>query len=396
MSSPIFEALGINPDNLEIETSIVTLFECDTEKPTKICEGLIQNVYKLENQMSLGFCNHLIASSTHLIYAIGNELYLNSSLLQVVLKSAIIDLALDQDVLYLLNRDSIIFYSIPDMNEIYSLKLTEAYKKIKISSFGTTIFLIGTNTITRIEDKTQVTQDKYEEEITSFENILDCYDLICMVFESKIIKIINYSHKKIVSEYESDIIINQICSVNDSVVIIYCQDRSTLVAFNFKERINLYSIVFNSKIPKKIIFCEETEQIIILNKNSCKFMILSLDDKAFVTKYITFGLKNNAKDIKHVVMENDIKHQPLYEGNSMHKFFVFHETTIDVYLLEVISTKTIGFRYGKEPEPLLIYQEKNPIIKVNEDNLVIKKLEKFIENEENIKKDQENRNIKKE
>lgn len=217
---------------------------------------------------------------------------------------------------------------------------------------GTTVFLISTSKILRIEDCSKVVITEYSEDITAMDLIINCYDLISLVICSKKLQVLNYSSKKIVFEMESQYNIDQVISVNDSTLVVYSQERSLISTYNFRDKSLLYTLIFNSKVPKLISFCEETEQLIILNKNSCKMMILSLDDKANVSKYIIFGLNNQVKDFKHTVLENTIKNQPVYEGNSKHQIYVFHEDSVDLYSLEVISTKTMGFRYGPEPEPL--------------------------------------------
>lgn len=397
MSDPIFEAIGVNTKNFGLETSIVTSFISDSEKSSKFSEGLIQNVYKLENTMSLGNCDHLIASSVHLIYSIGNELYINSQAPSIHLKSPIISLLLHQNTLFLLHRDYIFYYNIPQKSEVYSLKLTENYKSIKINPLRSIVFLISDQKILRIENATKVLLTEYPEKITTFDLIIDSYDLIFLVFSNKKLQVLNYTTGKITCEHESLFGFDNVISVNDSVLILYSIDKCALVGFDFREKKELYTIVFNSRLPKKILFTPETEQLIVVNQNSCKLMILSLDENAFVAKFVIFGLKNPAKNIKCTVLENTIKNQPIYEGNSKHQIYVFHESSVDLYAIEVISTKTVGFRYGKEPEPLVILEnsEIEPVAAfINPNSLeVLEKVKEFKQWEKNIEK---GKNIEKE
>ena len=355
MSFPIFEALGIQSKNLSIETSVVSTLE--PSKQTKLDEGLIQKLYKIESEGFIENCSNLIATSLHIIFTKENSLFIDSAEV-LALKSEVLDLALNQETLYILYKNSIVLFNIASMSEVFAYELLDPYNKIKINSYGSFFFVIGNNKILKAEENKLLNLNIFEV-ITGFDLVVDCDELICAVFDSKKLQVINHNSHKVVCEYISELNIDQVCSVSDSILIIYCSSQFSIHAYNFKEKEIIYSILFNSKIEKQFLYCAETEQLVVFNKNSSKLLILSLDDEACVTKFALFGLKNPIKDLKHTVIENNLRNQPLYEGNSKHKFFIFHENIINIYSLEVISTKTAGFRYGKEPFSLVLNDDQD-------------------------------------
>jgi hypothetical protein len=353
MSNPIFEALGINPKNFSIESSSVQVFEIDPEKPSKLDEGSIQSLYKLVSEDFIPDSDHIACSSLYLVRAKGNQIFVNSSE-GLTVDSDITEARIHSQTLYILYKTTITLYSLPKMATTYSFDLTEeVYKSIKIDSLGKNFFLVGSKKILRFEERSKVLPIDFESDIACMDLIIDSNDEFCVLLDQKKIQVASYNNK-LVSEYESDVKVDKICSINGYNIILYSSELFMILVYGYKKKSVLYSIAFNSKLVKNIKYCEETEQIILYNENSYKLIILSLDDYGVVSKYAVFGLKYPVKNMVHVVIENNIRHQPLYEGNSKHRFYVFHEKNIEIYSLDVISTKTVGFVYGTEPFPLEI------------------------------------------
>ena len=255
-----------------------------------------------------------------------------------------------QSTLYILQDSLVSIYKLPQIKVFKTYPVPSLSTSIKVRNFGDLVYIQSPNSILRIDSLNYTHTQNFTEQISAIESIFGSDSQICVCFTTKELKIIDFCTSEISTTFKTPEKIDQVFSVSEKVIFLY--SLNTLFSFSCENEEITYSIIFNSRITKVIRYCEETEQFIILNKNYCKLFVLSLDEDARVSKFITFALKAPGFNFFHLVQANDMPDQALYEGNSLHKVWVVHEKEIAVYELEVVSTKTVGFRYGPGLEGL--------------------------------------------
>lgn len=371
MANSFLEAFGITSSNLGLETSVVMPFVYDQEKPTKFCESYIQRVYKLTPQDTLGQSDRLVCSSSHIVQYKDNSLYINNQY-QYPLNTSLIDLSLYTDTLYILLLDRLFTFNIETIQEQWNFRLTQQFTSMKIKNFGSTVYLFNPFTIMKVEDSSKTMVRNFQSKLISFDNIIDSYSLFCVVDENGLLEVLDFEEEEPICSHECQCLVTEVLSISDNTILYYSCERFLISGYNFKEKQLKYSVFFNSKCPKQIHFCEKTEQVLILNRNSTKFMVLSFDENSFISKYLVLGLKTPSKAFEHCILENTLRGQAIYEGDAKHKIFTLNNNNVEVYILEVLKTNTLHYRFGKEPDALYIYEDlsqgytENSIIEKNE------------------------------
>ncbi|OMJ82250.1 hypothetical protein SteCoe_17092 [Stentor coeruleus] len=356
MANSYLEAFGITSCNLGLETSVVMPFVCDQDKPTKFCESYIQRVYKMTPQDTLSQSDRLICTSSYIVQYKGNRLFINNQS-QYSLETSLIDLYLYYDTLYLLLPDRLFTLNIKSIKVESDLVLTQQFTSMKVKNFGSAVYLFNPFTIMKVEDLSKTIVREFQSKLESFDNIIDSDNLICVVDENGLLEVLDFEEEEPICSHECQCPVTEVFSISDSTILYYSNTRFLIAGYNFKEKQLKYTVFFNSKCPKQFHYCEETEQMLILNRNSSKFMILSFDESSFISKYLVLGLKTPARAFEHYIIENTLRNQSIYEGNSKHKIFTFNANNIEVYILEVLSTNTLHYRFGKEPQALCINED---------------------------------------
>lgn len=352
MANEVLACFGVNIENLGKEFSVVCGVNCE-EPLIKFDEGTIQRLFKLKSDGSLAKYDGLTANHQYSIVFSGCNIQINSSL--HILTEPIIDLQVYQSTLYVLYKGFLVIYKLPDFEEYIRYATDDTSSSILVRNFGDLVYIKSSNQILRIESLNFTKIIKTLDEILAIDSIFDSDSLICIsCSKPPTIKIFDFQTSQLLLEYPSEYQINSIFSVNENVLFLYSEERNLLASFNLKKKQITYTVVFNSKVQKQVKFCEETEQLIILNKNSGKLLVFSLDEEGRITKSVVFGLNTPIEKFFHLILENELPDQAIYAGNCMHKFWMFTKQSIEVVHIEVINTKTLNFRYGEEYTGLVV------------------------------------------
>ena len=351
MASDIVSCFGINTQNLSKETSTVSTFPISKNPILKFDEGLIQQHYKLRPSSFLFKYDQVSSNYQYSIFSYSNTISINDQTHSF--ESPILDMQAYQSTLYILQDSLVSIYKLPQIKVFKTYTVPSLSSSIKVRNFGDLVYIQSPNSILRIDSLNYTHTQNFAEQITAIDSIFGSDSQICVCLITKELKIIDFCTSEISTSFKTPEKIDQIFSVSEKVIFLY--SLNTLYSFSCENEEITYSIVFNSRVTKVIRYCEETEQFIILNKNycnlfDCKLFVLSLDEDARVSKFITFALNAPGFNFFHLVQANDVPDQALYEGNSLHKLWIVHEKEIAVYELEVVSTKTVGFRYGPQLE----------------------------------------------
>lgn len=345
MANEILTCFGINSGNLGKEYSIVRQVNTE-ESLIKFDEEAIQKLYKINFDGSLNKCENIVSNHQYFIMHNGKILEINSQ--QYLLNESLVNLHVYQSTLYALFRDFLIIYKLPDFEEFLKISTDANSNTITVRNFGDLVYISSPNQILRIESLNFTKRVQFAEEILAIDPIFDSDSQVCISTSTPSILVYNFQNTSICFEFPIEYRVNSIFSINENVVFLYSQDRNLLASLGLKEKQVTYTVVFNSKVPKQIKFCEETEQLIILNKNSGKLLIFSLDEEARISKSVVFGLKKPVEKFFHLILENSLPDQAIYAGNSMHRFFMFTEDGVEVANIEVASTKILNYKYGEE------------------------------------------------
>ena len=348
MANKIVNYFGINTENLSIETSTVCQFPLSKSPIQKFSEGLFQHYYKLKPIQSLFKYDLISSNNQYSIFSHCNKLFINGQIYSF--ESRIIDIQAYQSTLYLLQDSKISIFKLPSLKLFKSYQVPGQSTSIKVRNFGDLVYVQSSKSILRIDSLNYTHRQNFNEIITAIDSIFASDCQICICFQSRLMKILDFSTSETSISFKTPAKVDQVFAVSEKVIFLFSLD--TLYSFSCKHEVITYSIVFNTKILKVIKYCEETEQFIILNKNYCKLFLLSLDEEARLAKYVSFALNAPAYNFFHLVQANDVPDQALYEGNSLHRIWIVHEERVEVYELDVVSTKTTGFRYGPGLEGL--------------------------------------------
>jgi hypothetical protein len=350
MASDIVNCFGVNLENLNKENSTVSVIPMNKDSRLKFDEGFVQRLFKLVPDHILKKQDLVATNYQYSIFSSANSVLINDQ--SFSLDSRIIDIQAYQNTLYVLHNEKVSIYKLPQMKIFKSYPVNPSSCSIKVRNFGDLVYIQSSMSILRIDSLNYVHTQSFSSALTAMDSVFGSDSQVCVCFETKELKIIDFCSSEVSLSFKTSDVVDQVFSVSEKVIFFYSSKSNTLASFSCENEEVSYVISFNSNVAKVFKYCEETEQFLFLNKNSCKFFVLSLDEDARVSKYVAFAVNRPVSNFFHMVIANDLPDQALYEGNSAHKVWMSHEDNIGVYSLDVVSTKTAGYRFGPANEPL--------------------------------------------
>lgn len=271
------------------------------EKTLFFFEPKLLDMEKLEGFHTLDRCDNIAISPQFTIIVVGFTVHIIGTNRKLDITELVEDLAIIGNTINILFKSSLQTFEINNFSCIRKIDFSHSFKKIKHNKSN--FALVSNTQICVFEGDSQCDFSfNSESSVTDFEYFPGASENYLLGLNRT--KLCAYSLNRepfwIFTWTEK---FHRLCIISKNIVILYNQEKSNLTCIGIKENQAMYRMEFSSKLQKELSFCEDTGELVVMNKQAKSMFFFSFDGNWRICGCASFGVNATVRSMRLVYID---------------------------------------------------------------------------------------------